>query len=137
MKIIERYLSAYVVGCLYGFPDNEHTEYVFQVLRETGSSSTHPVLSKVLDYVRQSDPANTKIQEEVRAYAIAMATNPLPTPEPEPEYEGRLSVHNGFVFVRIYYQGDNIGVGIAMEADKEKAIKELRQSFPDIRIVQE
>ncbi|HEY6021828.1 MAG TPA: hypothetical protein VIY48_18785, partial [Candidatus Paceibacterota bacterium] len=66
MKHIDRYLSAYVVSCLIGYPESIHTQYMYQVLRESGSKSSSPVLQAVLDLIRQGDPADAQTRKEVR-----------------------------------------------------------------------
>jgi hypothetical protein len=136
VKIIERYLSAYVVGCLYGFTEEKHRDYVFEVLRETGSRVQHPVLGKVLDYIRQSDPADPNTQEEVRAYCVAMLANPVEY-APVPEYEARYSLHRGLMVITLTHQGSHVGFALAKAEQKEEAIKELQERFPGIRVVQE
>lgn len=82
MKIIERYISAYIVNCLFPISDaidqeqrNSHMNYVYEVLRETGSKSSHPLLNQVLDFVRQSDPSDPATQRDVRDYVMAQLAN--------------------------------------------------------------
>ena len=111
MKIIERYLSAYVVGCMFGFTDEKHRDYVFEVLRETNSNIRHPLLRQVMDFIRQSDPADPKTQEEIRQYCVAMALRPdSEIKEEQPEYEGRYSIHRGYMFIQLTHKGQHVGV---------------------------
>lgn len=134
MKIIERYLSAYVIDCLFGHVDDTHMEYVYQVLRESGSRSDHPVLGKVLDYVRQGDPADPKLQAEVRAYTISVIQNGVALPAPE--FEASYHIENKIMSIMLFHKGEVAGFGVAHEAEKEQAFKELEAMFPGIRIKQ-
>lgn len=137
MRIIERYLSAYVMDCLFGHVDDVHAEYTYQVLRETGSRINHPVLSKVLDFIRQGDPADPKVQAEVRAYVTALAVSYVAPKEQASEYECRFHVASGFMVILILRNGEKVGVGFAMESDKDLALKEVGERYPGIKIVQE
>lgn len=76
MKIIDRYISAYIMHCLFPQDVNPvHLEYVFEVLRETGSTPEHEILRTVLDYVRQGDPASDDVKNVVRNYVMTRLLN--------------------------------------------------------------
>jgi uncharacterized protein (UPF0297 family) len=106
-------------------------EYVYQVLRESGSKTFHPILSKVLDYVRQGDPADPKVKSEVRAYVLAVAQNEVK----ESDIKAKLSVINGITTIVIYDSNSILAMGVARQEDTDLAIKEIKERFPGIQIV--
>jgi hypothetical protein len=132
MKNIERYLSAYVVDCLFGHTDDLHMNYVYQVLRESGSKTDHPVLSKVLDYVRQGDPQDTPVKDEVRAYVLAMAQGGW---KPVSHFRASVSTKNGMCIFVVSDGKQVLSIGVAQESEQEQAFDELRQIFPGITFV--
>ncbi len=138
MKIIERYLSAYVVDCLFGHgKDNVHMDYVYQVLRETGSKTNHPVLSKILDYIRQGDPKDPAIQAEVRAYVLETAKAGAWTEvAPKSKYQATFQIKDGFAFFVVSSGTSLVAVGYSKQDQISDAIQELKSVFPDIVITQ-
>lgn len=130
MKHIERYLSAYVIHCLFGSDKNAHMEYVLQTLRESASKTNHPILSKVLDYIRQGDPEDPQTMGEIRDYVsdlIKSGAQPQISP-----YKAMISFKKGFMIVVVSDETNILSIGCAREADKEQALEELRQTFPGI-----
>lgn len=134
MKIIERYLSAYVMDCLFGHTNETHMDYVYQVLRETGSKTDHPVLSKVLDYVRQGDPNDPVIKGEVRAYVLEMAKSG--DSAPWSGVKAKFSTKDGFTVFVIYSSTTLLATGIALAENTDEAIKQIREQYPGIQITQ-
>jgi hypothetical protein len=135
MKIIERYLSAYVIDCLFGHTNEVHMDYVYQVLRESGSKTDHPILSKVLDYVRQGDPKDPHIKDEVRAYVLAMAQMGK-TFGPMSDIKAKFSTKEGYTVFVIYDSKAVLGMGLAKAEDTGKAIEQLQEQYPGIQITQ-
>lgn len=136
MKHIERYLSAYVMYCLFGGEKNAHMEYIMHTIRESTSVTNHPVLSKVQDYVHQGDPANPEIMEEVRAYVSDLIKGGV-LPQVI-SYKALISKKQGAIIITVV-DNDNkpIALGMAKEVETEKAFAELRQMFPGIEFVNE
>lgn len=136
MKIIERFLSAYVMDCLFGHTNETHMDYVYQVLRETGSKTDHPVLSKVLDYVRQGDPKDPHIRDEVRAYILAIAPGNSWRDEPRSDIKAKFSTKDGFTVFVIYNSTTLLATGIALAENTDEAIKQIQEQYPGIQITQ-
>lgn len=137
MKIIERYLSAYVVSCLFGYTDPIHMGYVYQVLRESGSSSDHPLLSKVLDFIRQGDPEDPQTRQEVADYvtAIIKGVNPVKD-EPKSNVKIRYSISEGYMALSISRGKELIGIGLASAENVDETLKRLQEKYPDAVITQ-
>lgn len=134
MNIIERYLSAYVFHCL--FPDmtssQEHLDYIFQVLRESGSNPKNELLRNVLNYIRQSDPSDLETQAMVRNYILAMteAIKPMPAPA----FIGKYHQTDNVIQVVVLKEGQPVAFAGCLTEYRDKCWQELEETFPGIQM---
>lgn len=141
MKHIDRYLSAYVVSCLIGYPESIHTEYMYQVLRESGSKSASPVLQAVLDLIRQGDPKDPEVKQEVRqwmmlriAEAGGYGAEAPSIQTKQQKHEAIYSVHEGTAVFSWYMDGQPRGIGVCKESEIPSMCSKLKETFPNIVI---
>lgn len=139
MNIIERYISAYVVHCLFptATESKEHLNYVFEVLRETGSIPKNDILRNVLQYIRQGDPADPHVQHEVALYIRSLQGADVYQAKAPARFIAKFrKVAEATMFVIL-----DSGVPVAFAGCKndaiDKCIRELQETFPGIEIVQE
>lgn len=135
MNIIERYISAYILHCL--FPEytasQEHIDYVYQVLRESGSNPGNELLRTVLNFTRQGDPADPQIQSEVREYVQAMVFGSFKTVEPvKPKYVARYASEKGYTAMLVTSDGIPTAFAGCTDGSLETCKEKLRQQFPGI-----
>lgn len=136
MKIIDRYLSAYVMMCL--FPDVDEgisTEYIYEVLRTTGSTPNNEVLRNVLNYVRQSDPSDPQTQSIVASYVTAMvAERHKQLQTPKEQYVAKYTSDEVATAFMVLKDGQPVAVAGSLNERRDECINELRKRFPGIRI---
>ena len=133
MRIIERYISAYIVDCLLPIQrgDDKHMNYVYEVLRETGSNPEHPILRHVLNFVRQSDPADPKTRKDVRDYVLAMITREAPEPT-KPRYKAYHATISGVVSVLVFDEATPVAAALSPEAEWKDCQEQIMKTFPGI-----
>lgn len=138
MNIIERYISAYVVHCLFptATENKEHLNYVFEVLRETGSTPKNDILRNVLNYVRQGDPADPKVQHEVALYVKSFLDVEV-YQRPKSEFIGRYHKTKEATMVVVLYQGQPVAFAGCAPDKFDECKQQLEEAFPGIQLVEE
>lgn len=134
MTIIERYISAYVIRCL--FPettvDGTHMQYVYEVLRETGSQPTNEILRNVLDFVRQGDPEDEYTVKMVRDYVRAMIIGGMEVQKKNQPLGQFYEIGEGVIAMTVTKDANLVALAGCSAADLEQLKGQLRGQFPGI-----
>lgn len=129
MNIIDRYISAYVVQCLFPSEPGPDFQYVCEVLLETQAKSSNPVLQEVLETVKMYDPSSESVQTLVRQRLLELLENkggPL----------GLYTIANGVVILTVQENGRTIGIGATNADNVADLIEMAKKRYPNITIRQ-
>jgi hypothetical protein len=145
VNILERYLSAYVVECSTGIP-GEQPENVYDVISNSRSNTTHPLLSQVAELVRQHRPELPSTKQEVKAMLAAFLEASPVSEEAELDELLKLFTPQESEFRGEYRRLRDMIMGIVMKGDvfvaafschenqMPKAVAELQKTFKGISI---
>lgn len=133
MRVVERYVASYIMDCL--FPDdspNAHMDYIYQVLRETGTRSERPIIQQVLDYTRQTDPASFETRAMVADFVRSAILNRAETPR-KPQFVARyMEMEDLIVYMVRDSEQRPIAFSVSTIQDSHRARKALEEQFPGI-----
>jgi len=137
VNIIERYISAYIVHCL--FPeiavDPVHMDYVYQVLRETGSTPKNELLRQVLEFTRARRAESEYTKKVVKDYVTSLLVNSKPVANPASPYVGKWRSTEEATIVMVLKDGHPIAFAGSLNENAQECFTELRATFPGIEIV--